>query len=74
MKARIVVAVVVGAFIGVLGTLGSTLRAQQTTPKFPSVLTRQGFSVEEVRVGASCVVVVSRGGPNDNVAAVPCGN
>jgi hypothetical protein len=32
-----------------------------------------GFQVEEVRVGSSCVVVISRDGPGEPaVAAVPC--
>ena len=38
---------------------------------FPSVVTSHGFVVEEVRVGGSCVIVVSRAN-GDDVQAVPC--
>ncbi len=65
----------VGMTIGALATMGiPTLMAQQTV-KAPSVISPHGFVVEEVRVGQSCVVIVSvpRGvAPNGPVAAVPC--
>ena len=72
MRTRILLAVAIGFIVGVLGTLGSTLIAQQTV-KAPSVMTPNGFIVEEVRVGQSCVLIVFRGGPpTDRVAATPC--
>jgi hypothetical protein len=72
MRTRILLAGAIGLIVGVLGTLGSTLIAQQTV-KAPSVMTPNGFIAEEVRVGESCVVIVFRGGPpNDRVAATPC--
>jgi hypothetical protein len=50
--------------------------AQQTAQQDTLVFTRTGFAVEEVLVGQSCVVVVSRGlsGPQAaiSLAAVPC--
>jgi hypothetical protein len=58
--------------LGVVAVLGTSLMAQQAV-KVPSVITPHGFIVEEVRVGQSCVVIVSRGGPpSEHVAAVPC--
>jgi hypothetical protein len=64
----------VGLIVGVLGTLGATVIAQQSV-KAPSVMTQSGSFAEEVRVGQSCVVIVFRGGPpNDRVAATPCSN
>ena len=58
--------------IAALAILGTSLTAQQPV-KAPSVITQHGFIVEEVRVGQSCVVIVSRGGtPSDNIEAVPC--
>ena len=72
MRTTILLAVAIGLIVGVLGTLGSTLIAQQPV-KAPSVITSTGFIAEEVRVGQSCVVIVFRGGPpNDRVAATPC--
>jgi hypothetical protein len=75
MRMRILIAGAIGVLVGILGTLGSTLAAQQTLSKTPSVITPHGFIVEEVRVGQSCVVVVFRGGttgPADHIAATPC--
>jgi hypothetical protein len=72
MKLRILIAIAVGVLVGVLGTLGSTLLAQQTVSKVPSVMTPHGFIVEEVQVGGSCVVIVSRT-PAEHIAATPCG-
>ncbi len=37
----------------------------------PVIMTKSGFAVEEVKVGSSCVVVVS--GRGTNVAVAPCG-
>jgi len=64
----------VGVLVGVLGTAGVTLWAQQNLSKVPSVLSPQGTMVEELRVGGSCVVVVSTTGNGPRqIAAVPCG-
>jgi len=55
------------AFTG-LQSFERPVAAQSTT-----VRTSNGLLVEEIRVGGSCVVIVSRGAPGDgNVAAVPC--
>jgi hypothetical protein len=73
MRLRMLVAAAVGAVFGALGTLESTVGAQQNLSQVPSVISPHGFLVEEVRVGESCVVIVARGGPpNDQVAAIPC--
>jgi hypothetical protein len=72
MRTRIMLAGAIGMIIGILGTVGSTLTAQQSV-KAPSVMTPHGFIVEEVRVGQSCVVLVFRGGPpTDQVATTRC--
>lgn len=72
MRTRIMLAGVIGIIIGILSTVGSTLAAQQSV-KAPSVITQNGYVVEEVRVGQSCVVIVFRGGPpTDRIAATPC--
>ncbi len=48
------------------------LQAQQPT-KPASVTTPNGFIVEEVRVGSSCVVIASSTGPGARtMSAVPC--
>ena len=61
-----------GAILAILAFVGWPLAAQQA-PRAAAVTTASGIQVEEVRVGGSCVVVVSRGGPGPNtVAAVPC--
>ena len=70
MKLRITIALAVGVVIGTLGTLGTTVTAQRES-RVPAVTTPNGFVVEEVQVGASCVVVVTRGA-SGSVAAVPC--
>ena len=58
----------------ILGTLVlAQAFAQRPTPQTNGVTTERGIHVEEVRVGGSCVVVVSRGGPSDHIAVVPCG-
>ncbi len=75
MRIRIAFAVAIGVLVGVLGTLGSTLLAQQPLSKVPAVTSPRGFIVEEVRVGQSCVVIVSRGGatgPTDYFSSEPC--
>jgi hypothetical protein len=63
-----------GVVVGLLATFGPTLTAQQQAlSRLPSVITSNGFIVEEVRVGNSCVVVVARGGsPSGSLAALPC--
>jgi len=75
MTIRISIGVAMGVLVGVLGTLGSTLVAQQSLSKVPAVISPRGFVVEEVRVGQSCVVIVSRGGatgPTDFFSSEPC--
>jgi hypothetical protein len=68
---RTVVAAVIGALVGALA-LASAVVAQQPV-KAPSVITPHGFIVEEVRVGASCVVIVSRT-EFRVLDTIPCGN
>ena len=72
MRMRILLAGAVGVIVGAgaVGTLGSTVTAQRGL-RVPAVTTPNGFIVEEVRVGDSCVVVVTRGAAG-TVAAVPC--
>jgi hypothetical protein len=66
-------------------TLGLKLMTRsisaQASKSVTTVRLADGLVVEEVRVGSSCVVVVSRGGPGPNaegvvlsgdLAAVPC--
>jgi hypothetical protein len=73
MGQRSWIAFVVGLLVGALSMLGSTLNAQQTSSRAPHVLSPHGFIVEEVRVGQSCVVIVSRGGPpSEHLAAISC--
>ena len=70
MTMRTVGAAVVGALVGAL--VASAVVAQQ--PARPlSLTTPQGFVVEEVRVGGSCVVIVSRT-EFQTLDTVPCGN
>jgi hypothetical protein len=64
----------IGALVGVLGTAGVRIGAQQNLKTTPSVLSPQGFLVEEVRVGGSCALVVSTTGSGPRqIAALPCG-
>ena len=73
MRLRMLSALGIGALVGVLGTAGATLWAQQNLKTTPSVLTPNGFLVEEVRVGGSCVTIVSSTGSGAHqIAAVPC--
>ena len=67
MRTRILLAGTIGLIVGVLGTLGSTVIAQQTV-NAQSVMTSHGFVVQEVHVGQSCVVIVFRGGPPNDRA------
>jgi hypothetical protein len=63
----------IGVLLGVLGTAGVKVFAQQNLPTTPSVLTPQGFLVEEVRVGGSCAVIVATTGSGPRqIAALPC--
>lgn len=61
---------------GLLGATATAARAGQApqAAQAPRVTTASGFHAEEVRVGGSCVVIVSRAGTgaSDYVAAVPC--
>ena len=72
MTMRTVVAAGIGALVGALAVLGSTVAAQQSV-KAPSVISPHGFIVEEVRVGGSCVVIVSRT-EFRVLDTIPCGN
>jgi len=73
MRLRMLLALGIGVLLGVLGTAGVSVWAQQNLPKTPSVLTPQGSLVEEVRVGDSCVVIVSTtGSAPRQIAATPC--
>lgn len=71
MKLRMAIALAVGVVLGTLGALGTTTVTAQRETRVPAVTTPNGFVVEEVRVGDSCVVVVTRGAAG-SVAAVPC--
>jgi hypothetical protein len=65
----------IGVLVGVLGTAGVRVLAQQSLKGAPSVLSPQGFLAEEVRVGGSCAVVVSTTGSGPRqIAALPCGH
>ena len=65
----------IGILIGIFGTAGVRVLAQQNLSKTPSVISPQGNLVEEVRVGGSCVVVVSTTGSGPRqIAAVACGH
>lgn len=62
-----------GLLVGVVGYASKGLSAEQ--PQGHAVAhSGSGIRAEEVRVGQSCVVIVSRAnsGPSDYVAAVPC--
>jgi hypothetical protein len=73
MRLRMLSALGIGVVLGVLGTAGVRVWAQQNVPNTPSVLTPQGSLVEEVRVGGSCVVIVSTTGSSPRqIAALPC--
>jgi hypothetical protein len=73
MRLRMLSALGMGVVLGVVGTAGVGVWAQQKLPQTPSVLTPQGFLVEEVRVGGSCVVIVSTTGSGPRqIAALPC--
>ena len=73
MRLRMLSALGIGVLLGVLGTAGVKVLAQQNPANTPSVLTPQGFLVEEVRVGGSCAVIVSTTGSGPRqIAALPC--
>jgi hypothetical protein len=75
MKMRMLLMLGIGALVGVLGTTGVRVLAQQKVAKTPSVISPNGFLVEEVRVGGSCAVVVSTTGSGPRqIAALPCSN
>jgi hypothetical protein len=62
-----------GLLVGIVGHASKALSAEQ--PQVHAVAwSGSGIRAEEVRVGQSCVVIVSRGnsGPSDHLAAVPC--
>ena len=63
----------IGVVLGVLGTARVQVWAQINLPKTPSVVTPNGFLLEEVRVGGSCAVVVATTGSGTRqIAALPC--
>ena len=72
MTARfeVVIAVLVALLLVIGGAVATpSVGAQQPTVKSIG----NGFQIEEVRVGDSCVVVVSSGGPGQPVvSATPC--
>ena len=73
MKLRMFSALGIGVVLGVLGTAGVQVWAQINLPKTPSVVSPNGFLLEEVRVGGSCAVVVSTTGSGTRqIAALPC--
>jgi len=75
MRLRILSALGIGVLLGVFGTAGVRVWAQQNLSQTPSVLTPQGFLVEEVRGGGSCAVIVSTTGNGPRqIAALPCRN
>ena len=73
MRLRMLSALGVGVLIGIVGTAGVRVWAQQNLAKTPSVISPQGFLVEEVRVGGSCAVIVATTGSGPRqIAALPC--
>jgi uncharacterized membrane protein (DUF441 family) len=73
MQLRILTALGGGVLVGVLGTAGVRLWAEQNHATPAMVVPPHGFVAEEVRVGGSCVVIVSTTGPRQ-IAVVPCGH
>ena len=75
MKQRMLMTLGIGVLVGVCGTAGVRILAQQNLSQTPSVITPQGFLAEEVRVGGSCVVIVSTTGTGQRqIAVTPCGH
>ena len=73
MRNRLALAAVLGAILGTsFGLLIHPVSAQSAQPA--SAKTQGGFYAEEIRVGGSCVVIVSRSGSgtSDYLAVVPC--
>jgi hypothetical protein len=67
----VILAFIAGSFMSPF----TTVAAQQAQQVSRSVAkTQSGFAVEEVRIGNSCVVVVSNQGVSQTVAAIPCGD
>jgi hypothetical protein len=76
MVARCALSFVLGGLlVGLVGYASKGLSAEQTQGH-PVAWSGSGMRAEEVRVGQSCVVIVTRGnsGVSDHVAAVPCGS
>ena len=69
---RLALAVVVAAVFVAIAAVAMAARPVAQTPS--TATTKSGMVVEEVRVGGSCVVVVTRAGAgaSDDIAAVPC--
>ena len=70
MKLSTWLAIGLGVLLVVVTTLQPHLKAQRMV-KGEAVMSTYGFTVEEVKVGQSCVVIVSQG-PNKDFTAVPC--
>jgi len=71
------IVVLIGVVLVVLAVLSRGLTAQQTQQPAAVVMTNSGLQVEEVLVGRSCVVLVTRRGSSASLVvgeplAVPC--
>jgi hypothetical protein len=71
------IVVLIGVVLVVLAVLSRALTAQQTQQPAAVVMTNSGLQVEEVFVGRSCVVLVTRRGSSASLVvgeplAVPC--
>ena len=69
MRMRMLLALGIGALVGVLERQGPR-SAQQNLKSVPPVISPNGSFVEEVRVGGSCVVIVSTTGSSPHQIAV----
>jgi hypothetical protein len=58
--------------VAVLWNLRLPAYAQSGQPTWPKTRTSSGILVEEVKVGESCVVVVSLEGGGGAISAIPC--
>jgi len=72
MKRGIAVVVAVVALFAVAArfSFAQSSTAQKVGGNVPTLMTPSGLTVEEVRLGRSCVVIVS--GRGTNVAVAPC--
>ena len=67
MRLRMLSALGVGVLVGIVGTAGVRVWAQQNLAKTPSVISPQGFLVEEVRVGQGSFPAKSHGSTHSAV-------